>query len=83
MSQSALRRARVGEEVYVELQDDGGFNISWGVGATERQAADEAERRWYTTFGRGSKPTRKVVALRKQDAGRAKNAMPAWTGGAS
>jgi hypothetical protein len=39
MSQSALRQAKKGEEVYVELQDDGGFNIAWGAGVTERQAA--------------------------------------------
>src|SRR5271156_4641519 len=53
MSQSALRPAKKGEEVYVELQDDRGFNIAWGTGMTERQAADQAEQRWRRTFGRG------------------------------
>ena len=28
MSQSTLRPVKKGEEVYVELQDDGGFNIA-------------------------------------------------------
>lgn len=65
MSQSALRRVKKGEEVYVELQDDGGFNIAWGVGATEREAADLAEGRWRRTFGRSVHPTRKAVVVRK------------------
>jgi hypothetical protein len=64
MSQSALRKPRKGEDVYVELQDDGGFNISWGSGSSERQAADMAEVRWRQTFGRKIKPTRKSVRVR-------------------
>jgi hypothetical protein len=58
VSQSALRPARKGEEVYVELQDDGGFNIAWGDGTTEREAADLAEQRWRHTFrtGRSAHP---------------------------
>lgn len=76
MSQSALCPAKKGEEVYVELQDDGGFNIAWGVGATERQAADLAEQRWRRTFGRGIHPTRKAVVVRKA---RVVNMLPAGT----
>lgn len=76
MSQSALRPAKKGEEVYVELQDDGGFNIAWGVGVTERQAADLAEQRWRRTFERGVRPTRKAVVVRKA---RVMNMLPAGT----
>lgn len=65
MSQSALRKPKKGEEVYVELQDDGGFNIAWGASATERLASELAERRWMRMFGREVRPTRKSVIVRK------------------
>lgn len=64
MSQSALRPAKKGEEVYVELQDDGGFNIAWGIGRTEREAANTAEGRWRRDFK--TKPTRKTIVVRKE-----------------
>ena len=76
MSQSSLRKVRRGEEVYVELQDDGGFNIAWGVGTSERQASDQAEQRWRRTFGRGVHPTRKAVVVRKATV---MNMLPAGT----
>jgi hypothetical protein len=76
MSQSGLRPTKKGEEVYVELQDDGGFNIAWGAGMTERQAADLAEQRWRRTFGRGVRPTRKAVVVRKT---RVMSMLPAGT----
>jgi hypothetical protein len=74
VSQSALRPTRKGEEVYVELQDDGGFNIAWGAGKTEREAPDLAESRWRRTFGGGVRPTRKAVLVRKA---RVMNILPA------
>jgi len=64
MSQSALRPARKGEEFYVELRDDGGFNIAWGVGRSEREAADLAEVRWRRDFPK-VRPMRKGVTVRK------------------
>ena len=67
MSQSFLQRPKTDEEFYVELQDDGGFNISWGVGKTERDASDEAERRWAWTFTQSPKPTRKTIRLRRKE----------------
>ena len=76
MSQSALRSAKKGEEFYVELQDDGGFNIAWRVGTTEREAADLAEQRWRHTFDRDVRPTRKAVLVRKA---RVMNMLPAGT----
>ena len=68
MSQSALRSAKKDEEFYCELQDDGGFNIAWGVGRSEREAADDAERRWRLAFSRANarRPTRKTVVLRQR-----------------
>lgn len=67
MSQSCLRKVRRGEEVYVELQDDGGFNVAYAIGTSEREASDMAERRWRHTFGTevARRPTRKTVVVRK------------------
>ena len=42
MSQSALRSAKKGEEFYVELQDDGGFNIGSHRGVRFRQARQQS-----------------------------------------
>jgi hypothetical protein len=65
VSQSALRSVRKGEEVYCELLDFGAQKVAYGVGPTERMAADAAERSWRATYGT-AKPERKVLLIRKQ-----------------
>jgi hypothetical protein len=63
MSQTALRRTKKSEEVYCELVGDSGFNIAWGVGSTEREAADQAESRWRRDF-KNTFPSKKNVVIR-------------------
>jgi hypothetical protein len=62
MSQSALRAPRKDEVIYVELQGDG--RSAWATGRSERAAADAAETRWHSLFGR-VRPTRKTVVVRR------------------
>lgn len=65
MSQTFLRKPNAGECYFVELCDDGRFNVARCDGKTEREASDNAERAWRQMFSKVGRPTRKLIGISK------------------